>query len=168
MEILLGADARPVANLIRGVQDDFFTIRETAKDLRFTLIALTDLNLATFRAPALDRKHAPALSLAKKSALGNLQDLLTRPDYGSRLHSVAVPKRPGRIDKIRNDVDALLFDSKGGNLREAPWLDKPDACPNWVISSPSFQQNRHARLNFHGVCGKDIGNNFQLFGITKR
>ena len=70
-------DARPIVKLVRGVQDDLFTIREAAEDLRFTLVALTDLDLASFCAPALDRKYTPALSLPKKSTLGNLQDFLT-------------------------------------------------------------------------------------------
>ena len=37
-----------------------------------------------------------------------------------------------------------------------------------MISSPSFQQNRHARLYFHGVRGEDVGDDFQLLRITQR
>jgi hypothetical protein len=63
MKILFGPDACPVANLVRWVQNDFFTIRKPTKDLCFRVIALTDLDIASFRSPVLDRKYVPALSL---------------------------------------------------------------------------------------------------------
>src|SRR3972149_8758345 len=127
------------------MENDHLLLGETAQNFHHCFRAMTDLDISPSGPPAFDDESAPALLLAKDSTQRVLQDVFTRPDYDLRLYPVAVPERSRRIHKIRNDVDALLFDAQGGHFGEACRLDSPHARTKRMISTPTFDPYRRAR-----------------------
>ena len=58
------------------------------------------------------------------------------------------------------------FDPESGDLHEAGGLDQTNPTTEVVLPTPTFENDRHSRLNLHRIFGKKIGDDLELGSIS--
>lgn len=125
------AHPHAVLHLVARVQDDDFADGKPALDLRFFIVHSSRLNAPEPRATAgIYDEHAPLAAGPEKGADWHLEYVRHRRSHNADGGAVAMTQTsPGfaGLGEVDDDIHALLFDPKGGDLGETVGLDQANA-----------------------------------------